>query len=128
MDKMTRFAAAIPAIIFLFIGLNWLFNPTGAAQDLGMVLQDGVGRSSQLGDMTAFFLGGSAMIILGLSTQNRTWLLAAAMTVSLAAFFRLVAWFFHDASLAIDLIGAEIIFASLILLSTSKMRSDNKGD
>jgi len=126
MKKLTRFAAAIPALAFLFIGFNWLLDPTSAAESLGMVLQEGVGRSSQLGDMTAFFLGGSAMIILGLSSQNRTWLLAAAMTVSLAAVFRVVAWLFHDASLAIDLIGAEIIFAGLILLSASKIRPENE--
>jgi len=126
MKKFTRFAAAIPALAFLFIGFNWLLDPTSAAESLGMVLQEGVGRSSQLGDMTAFFLGGSAMIILGLSSQNRTWLLAAAMTVSLAAVFRVVAWLFHDASLAIDLIGAEIIFAGLILLSASKIRPENE--
>jgi len=128
MNKFTRFAAVIPALVFLFIGLNWLINPTAAAQDLGMILQDGVGRSSQIGDMTAFFLGGSAMIILGLTTQNRTWLHAAAITVSLAAAFRVVAWLFHDASLAIDLIGAEIIFAGLILLSASKIRPENETD
>jgi len=126
MKKLTRFAAAIPALAFLFIGFNWLLDPTSAAESLGMVLQEGVGRSSQLGDMTAFFLGGSAMIILGLSSQNRTWLLAAAMTVSLAAVFRVVAWLFHDAILAIDLIGAEIIFAGLILLSASKIRPENE--
>jgi len=128
MDKFSRFAALIPALAFLVIGLTWLINPTAAAQDLGMIVQEGVGRSSQLGDMTAFFLGGSAMIILGLVTKNRTWLHAAAITVSLAATFRVVAWLFHDASLAIDLIGAEIIFASLILLSASKIRSESESD
>ena len=122
MNKITRYAALIPALTFLGIGLTWLINPTAAALDLGMALQEGIGRSSQLGDMTAFFIGNSAIIALGFLNNNRTWLHAAALIVALAATFRVVAWLFHDASLAIDLIGAEVIFASLILLSASKMK------
>lgn len=128
MNKLARFAALLPALTFFIIGLTWLINPTAAAQDLGMVLQEGVGRSSQLGDMSAFFLSSSAMIILGFISKNRTWLLAAAIPVSLAIVFRTTAWLFHDASLAADLIGAEIIFASLILLSAKKMTAEEQVD
>jgi hypothetical protein len=126
MNKITQYAALIPALTFLVMGLTWLINPTAAALDLGMVLQEGIGRSSQLGDMTAFFIGNSTMIALAFLNKNRTWLHASALIVALAATFRVVAWLFHDASLAIDLIVAEVIFAGLILLSASKMKNDAK--
>ena len=121
MNKVAKLLGAVPAVIFLMIGLRWLIEPSVAAQTLGMTLLDGIGRSSQIGDMAAYFIGGSIMIFAGLITEKRTWLYAAAMVVTLTAVFRVMAWLFHDAALATKLIGPEIIFTALILFAASRL-------
>ena len=37
------------------MGLRWLVDPSGAAAGIGMPVLDGLARSSQIGDLGAFF-------------------------------------------------------------------------
>ena len=54
--KLLSFIVALPAILFLVIGVRWLVNPGGIAPDLGLTLETGLGLSSQIGDLSAFFM------------------------------------------------------------------------
>ena len=55
-SKILRAIVCIPAIIFIVTGLQFLLDPAAAVKQFGMPLLDGVGRSSQIGDMAGFFL------------------------------------------------------------------------
>ena len=44
------------SILFVVMGLRWLVNPAGSAPQLGLTLETGAGLSSQVGDLSAFFL------------------------------------------------------------------------
>jgi len=121
MKKIAKLLAVLPGVIFLVAGLRWLTEPAMAAQMFGMTLLDGIGRSSQIGDMAAYLIGGSIMIFAGLITEKRTWLYAAAMVVALTAMFRVMARLLHDAALATKMIVPEIIFAALILFAASRL-------
>ena len=56
MLKLLRIIVALPAILFLIIGLQWAVDPAAAAESLGMPLLDGLGRSSQMADTGALFI------------------------------------------------------------------------
>lgn len=120
MNKILRVIVALPAILFLVIGLRWLFAPAGVAGEFGMPLLDGLGRSTQIGDLAAFFIGGGAMMLLGVLTQHRTWFLAPALLLALTAVFRVLAWALHDASFAAPQIAVEVVVACLLLYAASK--------
>ena len=77
MSKVLRVLIALPGIFFVVMGLRWLVDPAGAAAELGMGLLDGVGRSTQIGDMAAFFLALGTMILVGLITSQPRWLVCA---------------------------------------------------
>ncbi len=121
MSKAIRALALLPALAFLFTGLNWLTQPEAAAASLGLPLLDGVARSSQIGDMAAFFLSGSFMIFIGLVTNKRIWLQAPAMVIGLTAICRVLAWLLHDAALPMNLIAPEVVFSLILLLVASKL-------
>ncbi len=121
MSKAIRALALLPALAFLFTGLNWLTQPDVAAASLGLPLLDGVARSSQIGDMAAFFLSGSFMIFIGLVTNKRIWLQAPAMVIGLTAICRVLAWLLHDAALPMNLLAAEVVFSLILLLVASKL-------
>ncbi|MFT5611626.1 MAG: hypothetical protein ACI9LU_002131 [Polaribacter sp.] len=121
MNNLIRIFVVLPALLFLLIGIRWLVDPTGAAAELGMPLLEGLGRSTQIGDLTAFFIGASIMMGLGLMTANRTWFYAPAMLLILTAGFRVVAWFAHDAVFAAPQIGVEVIVAGILVLAASKL-------
>ena len=52
----------VPAVLFIVMGLRWLLDPAGIAPSLGLSLETGLGLSTQVGDLAAFFL------VLGIST------------------------------------------------------------
>ncbi|WP_373187147.1 hypothetical protein, partial [Halopseudomonas sp.] len=109
MNKIIRVVVALLGVLFLLIGLRWLIDPAGAAASLGMPLLDGLGRSSQIGDFTAFFLTLGTLILVALLTAQRIWYYPACMLLGIAAVGRLLAWAAHDAAFAVDMIAAEII-------------------
>ena len=120
MNKILKVIVAVPAILFLVIGLRWLLAPAGVAGEFGMPLLDGLGRSTQIGDLAAFFIGAGAMVLVGVLTRNRAWLLAPALLLSLTAVFRVLAWALHDASFAATQIAVEVVVAGLLVYAAAK--------
>ena len=121
MNKLLRVIVALPGVLFVVMGLRWLTDPAGAAQALGMPLLDGVGRSTQIGDLGAFFVALGAMMLIGVITAKRAWLYAPAMVLAGAAVFRVCAWLLHDAALATALIAPEVVIASVLLFAASRL-------
>lgn len=56
MNKILKVLILLPAILFLVVGLRWLVDPAGVAPSFGLSLSQGLGLSSQVGDMAGFFL------------------------------------------------------------------------
>jgi hypothetical protein len=114
--------AALPALLMLFMGVNWIIDPASAAQGLGMEYLEGEGRSTQVGDMTSFFIGVGVMALLGLWTQNRTWLYSATLLMGGAAVFRTLAWAIHDAPFATVSITIEVVSVLLFLAAARQLQ------
>ena len=114
MDRAIQIFVALPGVLMVLQAVGWLTDPAGAAEGLGMPLLDGIGRSTQIGDMTSFFVGVSAMTLIGAFRKNATWLLAAAIVLGGAAVFRTTAWMFHGADLATQFIVAEVVLAAVL--------------
>lgn len=121
LKRVLRVVLALPAIGFLVTGLRFAVAPAGAAKGLAMPLLDGAARSSQIGDVGALFMGMGFMILTALTTLKREWFIAPAILLALVAVFRLVAFLFHDAALLIDMIVAEVVIASLLVLASKKL-------
>ena len=119
MNIAIRLLVLLCGILFLVTGLRWLLAPAGVAPEFGLVLGTGVGLSSQVGDMSAFFLTLGVCILMGLTTQRTLWYYPPIILLSLTAVGRILAWLLHDAALATNLIAPEIIVA-LILLTASR--------
>ena len=125
MNTLLRILVALPAILFLVLGLRWAVDPAGAAAELGMPLLEGLGRSSQIGDVGSFFLSAGIMILLALLTGRSSWFQAPALMLVLVAVLRIVAWLFHDAALAVEPILVEVVVAALLLVASSRLQRDS---
>jgi hypothetical protein len=125
MKTFLRVAVVLPAILFVVLGIRWFIDPTTAAADLGMDLMEGVGRSSQIGDVGALFLSMGIMMLVALITGQRSWFYAPALMLCLVAFLRTIAWLSHDAALTPDMIAVELVVAGLLLFAAPRLsRSD----
>lgn len=115
MKQVLRYLALLPAVALGLSGINWIINPAGAAEGLGLPLLDGVGRSTEIGDIGGFFLATTAMIVVGVVRAQAPWLQCAAMLVGAAAVMRVVAWAAHGAALTGGFIGFEIVMTAILL-------------
>ncbi len=120
MSMSLRVVVGVIGAFFLLSGLNWVFDPAAAADGLGLTLPDGLARSTVIGDMGSFFLGGASLILLGALTVRAHWLQAAAMFFGLAAIMRSLAWAMHGADFAGLFIGVEVVVTGILLFASTR--------
>ena len=121
MNIALRAIVLLCGVLFIVTGLRWLLAPAGVAPEFGLVLSTGVGLSSQIGDMSAFFLTLGVCILMGLTTQRTIWYYPPIILLSLTAVGRILAWLIHDAALATDLIAPEVIVALILLIASRRL-------
>jgi hypothetical protein len=113
----------MPAVLFIVMGLRWLLDPAGIAPSLGLSLETGLGLSTQVGDLAAFFLVLGLCTLVALVTGQRAWYYPGVLLLLIAAVGRLIAWVLHGAALPLQMIGFEIVIA-LVLLAASRWLPD----
>ena len=121
MNKILKIIVAILALVFASIGMRWLVAPEGVAAEFGMTLMEGLGLSSQIGDLGAFFLSLAIFILLALASGRRYWYYPPIILLGLTAVMRTMAWMFHGASLAVDMIAVEIIACVVLYLGSIRL-------
>ena len=113
-------AGLIGALIAATAG-GWLLDPETAAGNLGMTYMDGIGRSTLVGDMSAFFVFLVVMCLMGAITKIGHYLHSAGLLLLLAAIFRTLAWVVHGADLATTFFVFEVTCAVLLFFSGTKI-------
>lgn len=102
---------------FTLQGIGWLLTPGRAAAGLGMPLLDGLGRSTQVGDFTAFFLVLGVSILAGAAPGHARRLYFPAALLGSAALCRILAWAAHGAAFAATFIFVEIAACVLLVVA-----------
>ena len=116
MKKVLTAVLGFFAVLFVSYGVRWLAFPGGIAPDFGLQLGDGLGLSSLLGDLGAFFLTLGLCLAAALLTGRRLWFYPPAMLLLFAALGRTLAWLLHGAAFAVSMIVVELLVGGLILL------------
>jgi hypothetical protein len=115
MRSALRITTALLGAAFSLQAVLWLVAPARAAAALGMPLLDGVGRSTQIGDLSVFFAAAGILMLLGSRPGRARWLYVPAGLVGGASVTRSVAWAFHGADFAATFIGVEVAVGLLLL-------------
>lgn len=125
MNTVLRVVVSLPAILFIFMGIRWVVAPADMAAQLGMPLLEGVGLSTQIGDLGSFFFVGGLFVLIGVITQKRAWFYAPALLLGFTALFRTLAWLLHDATFALDMIAVEVVLVALLLFAASRAPAES---
>ena len=93
-----RFLAFIPFILLGSSSVTWIFDPIVAASSFGFDFESlsDYGKNTLIRDMTAFFLGLSIFVLLGIITLNQTWFFSVSIVMACAFLFNLVAVFLYE--------------------------------
>ena len=124
MNSVLKVLVLVIAVSFLVTGLRWLVAPSGIAPQFGLTLDQGVGLSSQVGDMSAFFLTLATCLLMALISGRRSWYYPAIMLLSFTAIGRIIAWLVHDAALALDLIAPEVVVSIILLVASRRLAKE----
>mgnify|MGYP001444938730 CR=1 FL=1 len=121
MRSLLRIVTMLLGAFYALQGLNWIFDPAGAAKALGMPLLDGLARSTQAGDFAAFFLAIGVTALIGSRPGRARLLLVPAGVLGGTALMRTLAWALHDAAFAGAFIGVELVTGALLLLAARRL-------
>ena len=120
-NTVVKLLVLLAAILFLVMGVRWLVAPAGVAPDFGLTLSDGIGLSSQIGNMAGFFLLLGSCMLIALISRHRSWYYPPMMLLAITALGRTVAWLLHDATLAVSQIMTEVVVAIFLLLASRRL-------
>lgn len=123
MRMVLRILVTVLSILFIVNGVRWLVDPSGIAPMFGLTLDQGVGLSSQVGDMAGFFLTLGSCALIGMISGQRIWFYPAIMLLGITATGRILAFLIHDATLATQMIGIEVIAAIVLFAASRKLTS-----
>ena len=121
MKNVLRIVAGLVGILFFLNGLQWIISPANVAESSGMPLLEGVGLSTQIGDLGSFFITVGAMTLIGAITTTRHWFYAPSMLLLVAALYRTLSTILYGAPFVMSAILVEVVVGLFLIFAGSKI-------
>ena len=125
MKNVLRIVAGLVSILFFLNGLQWIISPANVAESLGMPLLEGVGLSTQIGDLGSFFITVGAMTLIGAITTTRHWFYAPSMLLLVAALYRTLSTLLYGAPFVMSAIVVEVVVGLFLIFVGSKISMED---
>jgi hypothetical protein len=121
MKNVLRIVAGLVGILFFLNGLQWIISPANVAESLGMPLLEGVGLSTQIGDLGSFFITVGAMTLIGAISTTRHWFYAPSMLLLVAALYRTLSTLLYGAPFVMSAIVVEVSVGLFLIFAGSRI-------
>ena len=125
MKNVLRIVAGLVGVLFFLNGLQWIISPVNVAESLGMHLLEGVGLSTQIGDLGSFFITVGAMTLIGAITTTRHWFYAPSMLLLVAALYRTLSTLLYGAPFVMSAIVVEVVVGLFLIFVSSKIAMED---
>ena len=125
MKNVLRIVVGLIGILFFLNGLQWIISPANVAESLGMPLLEGVGLSTQIGDLGSFFITVGAMTLIGAITTTRHWFYAPSMLLLVAALYRTLSTLLYGAPFVMSAILVEVVVGLFLIFVSSKIAMED---
>tara|TARA_B100000530_G_C15635589_1_gene360076 strand:- start:223 stop:600 length:378 start_codon:yes stop_codon:yes gene_type:complete len=125
MKNVLRIVVGLIGILFFLNGLQWIISPANVAESLGMPLLEGVGLSTQIGDLGSFFITVGAMTLIGAITTTRHWFYAPSMLLLVAALYRTLSTLLYGAPFVMSAIVVEVVVGLFLIFVNSKISMED---
>lgn len=123
MERILLILSGALSAVLLLAALRWVIDPEGAAAAIQMVLLEGPGRNSQIGDVGAFFFGMGGFAAYGVWKKRPEFLFSAAFLIGTAAVLRVLSGMIHDAPTIWSAVVFEVIAAAVWTVYGRKLAS-----
>ena len=125
MLNVLRIITTLSGLGLLLVGVIWWLQPAAAAEILGASLLDGTGRSTQIGDSAAFFIGAGGLLALGAMRNHATLVISGGVLVGLVIPGRVLSATTHGGAWTPDEIVGECIVLGIALLTAAAIHRQN---
>ena len=125
MKNVLRIVAGLVGILFFLNGLQWIISPANVAESLGMPLSEGVGLSTQIGDLGSFFITVGAMTLIGVISTTRHWFYAPSMLLLVAALYRTLSTLLYGAPFVMSAIVVEVSVGLFLIFAGSRIETED---
>ena len=123
MKNVLRIVAGLVGILFFLNGLQWIISPANIAESLGLPLLEGVGLSTQIGDLGSFFITVGAMTFIGAISTTRHWFYAPSMLLLVAALSRTLSTLLYGAPFVMSAIVVEVSVGLFLIFAGSRIET-----
>ena len=117
MLTLLRTLTGLAGLGALIMGAMWWYQPETAAGLLGASLLDGTGRSAQIGDSGAFFIGVGVLLLWGAVKQHAVLVLIGGCLVGLVAPGRILSSTLHNGAVTTPEVIVECVIFLLALMT-----------
>ena len=117
MLTLLRTLTGLAGLGALLIGATWWYQPETAAGLLGASLLDGTGRTAQIGDSGAFFIGVGVLMLWGAVRQRALFVLIGGGLVGLVAPGRILSATLHDGAVTTPEVVVECILFLIAVIT-----------
>ena len=125
MLTLLRILTTLSGLGLLLVGIIWWLQPATAAEILGASLLDGTGRSTQIGDSGAFFIGAGGLLALGAIRNHAALVISGGLLVGLVIPGRVLSVTTHGGAWTPDEITGEFFVSIVALLTAAAVRRHN---
>ena len=125
MLSLLRIITILSGLGLFLIGVIWWLQPATAAEMLGASLLDGTGRSTQIGDSGAFFIGAGGLLALGAIRNHAALVISGGLLVGLVIPGRVLSATTHGGTWTPDEIAGECIVLVVALLTAAAIHRQN---
>jgi hypothetical protein len=123
-QKVWTALLALVGLLFLGIGLNFMFNPVTMGAEFGLAPDGVVGLNTIRGDLGGLFLAMSMMVAAGLATGQRLWFLAVAVLIGSIALGRLLGFVIDGvAGNSLPAFLVELVLLAILVLAHRRPRA-----
>jgi len=126
MSLALRSGCGLVGLLFLMLGVRWMFAPAGIAAEQGIQLLDSLGYNTARGDIGGLFMGGALLIAIGLIRENAAWLRVMTVVVGCVAFGRAVGMVIDGFAITSFVpFALELVIIALLLATARDLEKDD---
>ena len=115
--KLPQILSGVLGLVLAIIAIRWMISPVESAASLNMILFEGEGRNTQIRDFTGIFLSTSVFCFISMITKQYQWICCTGIVFLVIVLMSVLASQIHIAPITYSSLIAEIIFATMALVS-----------
>ena len=125
MQYLAKILPALIALLFLVMGISFVFDPVAGAAQVSVTPLGADGLNTIRGDLGGLFLGCALLLALGIVRSEASWLISVAVFMLVIAAGRALGFILDGSpsSTTLTAFGFELVIAAALFYSSKRIEA-----